>query len=196
MTHRLAWLASLGLMLLLPSTVAFADQAVTIDGVGIQTARAEDMRVFEPYIGRFRSQTHEANKTGKPFHYVVEYRWFDRQHGIVKFAVSTVFPDEGREIPGGEGFYGFDPFASTLYACGFFPNGTSGFGAVSEFDHETSRRVTLTRSMGPDGTPVTVRDEFDLVDADRWSNKTWIRRAGGDWQVMHEGTYSRVKTGS
>jgi hypothetical protein len=173
-----------------PATTPAADRDT------FQIATSEDMRVFDPYIGRFQSKTFTDDTGGTSFHYVVEYAWFDSGHRIVRFTVKTVLPDAGREIPGGEGFYGFDPFNARLYAFGFFPGGVTGFGAVAEFDLETHRRVTRARSQGPDGVATEVRDEFEVVDADTWKNRTSVRRAGGEWQVVYEDTFKRVDPGS
>jgi len=183
-----------GALLAAPFLAAHADTArpARENAATWQRATPEDIHVFDPYIGRFQSKTFHDDSTGRAYHFVVEYRWFDAAQRIVRFSVKTVVPDEGREIEGGVGFYGYDPFHERLYASAFFPNGTTGFGGVSEFDRRTHARVTLARSQNPDGAFIEVRDAFEVIDADTWKNTTSVSRDGGEWKVVYEDTFRRL----
>jgi len=156
-----------------------------------QAATAKDMQVFEPYIGRFRSRAFHDDDRGLDLHYFVEYRWVDSAHSVVRFRVWTRYAD-GTEVPGAEGYYGYDPFHDRLYVLGVFA-GTTGFGAVGEFDPSTRRRVTWARSWGADGVTTYVRDAFEVVDGDRFNDVTLVRRGeDGPWQVVYRDTFTRV----
>jgi hypothetical protein len=157
-----------------------------------QPAQASDMQLFEPYIGTFQSRSFHDDEQNKDFHYLVEYRWFDAGHSIVKFSVRTVVPVDGKDVVNGEGYYGYDAFAGRLYAYAFFTAGMSGFGGVSEFDPKTHRRVTRAHSLGADGHATEVRDEFELVDAQTWKNTTYVSREGGPWQQVYSDTFTRL----
>ncbi len=159
-----------------------------------QIASAEDMRVFDPYIGRFRSKTMRDEQRSTVFHYFVEYRWFDADTTIVRFRVSTVYADDGSEVVNAEGFYGHDPFEQHIYALAAFPWGVTGFGAVGEFDRTTHRRVTWARSM-TDRVVTHVRDVFEVVDANTWTDVTWIRTGPEDeWRIVYQDTFTRVES--
>lgn len=157
-----------------------------------QPAEADDMHVFDPYIGRFRSKTMRDEQRRTDVHYFVEYQWFDVNRSIVRFRVTTVYADDGSEVLNAEGFYGHDPFSGRLYAFAAFPWGASGFGAVGEFDRTSHRRATWARSMTADGVTL-VRDVFEVVDPDTWSDVTWVR-AGADreWRIVYQDTFTRV----
>jgi hypothetical protein len=161
-------------------------------GMSPQRATADDMHVFDPYIGRFRSKTFHDDASGKAFHYVVEYRWFGAQQSIVEFTVSTAV--EGKQTLNARGFYGYDPFNQRLYATAAFSSGVSGFGSVGEFDRKTRRRVTWARSRGPDGPTTYVRDAFEVVDENAWKDVTSVREGEqGEWRVVYEDTFTRIQ---
>lgn len=175
-----------------PSTEG--EQAVTTryDAVP-QRAAADDMRIMAPYIGEFRSATHTFDD-GKTEHYfVVKYEWFDRARTIVRFTISMVIPSQGRTLVNSEGFYGFDPFLERLYVFGAFTHGTSGWGSICEFNHDTGARTVCAKSKSADGVATHVRDAFEVVDDNTWKNKTRVREGErGEWQLVYEGTYTRV----
>lgn len=159
-----------------------------------QRASADDVRVLDPYIGRFRSKTFRDQESGKTLHYVVEYEWFDANRSIAKFTVSTVVDGTGKETINGQGFYGYDPFEERLYVFGAFTSGMSGFGSVGELDRRTHRRVTWARSRNPAGVTVYVRDAFEVVDQDTWKDVTSIREGEtGEWKVVYTDTFTRIE---
>lgn len=159
-----------------------------------QAAIAEDMKIFEPYIGAFRSSTHLFDDGKTEHHFIVSYEWFDQKKSIVKYVVSTVIPSQDRTILNSEGFYGFDPFDNRLYVLGAFRNGMTGFGSVGVFDHESGARETWAKSKGADGGVTYVRDGFQLIDADRWRNTTRIKIGdAGEWKVVSEDVYTRIR---
>ena len=193
---------ALGILLLLlacaPPSETVPDSTPTSDPAGWaawggapQTAEPEDIRVFEPYIGRFRSPTRQDPNRGA-IYFAVHYRWFDTRRSIVHFRVTTVREDDGSETVNAEGFYGHDPFQGHLYAFGAFTWGATGFGAVGSFDPSTRARTTWARSIS--GGEVTwVRDEFEIVDQDTWTDVTWTRTGeDGEWQKVYEDTFTRV----
>jgi hypothetical protein len=173
---------------------AAGDAGFGVDSVTPQPASPEDIHIFDPYIGRFQSkQFHDAQR-GTDLRYLVEYAWFDSTHAIVRFSVSTLYLDDGTRTVNAEGFYGYDPFAGRLYTFGAFSSGLTGFGAVGEFDRTTGRRVTWARSRGQDGVTTWVRDAFELVDPDTWTDVTSIRRSdGGDWRVVYRDRFTRIR---
>jgi len=156
-------------------------------------AAPEDIHVFDPYIGRFRSRLHHDSDLGRDLHYVVEYAWFDSTESIVRFSVSTAYVAGGDSTVNAAGFYGYDPFAQRLYVFGVFGGGMTGFGAVGVFDRGSGRRETWARSRGPDGVTTHVKDLFELVDGDTWSDVTSVRRGPeGPWQVVYRDTFVRI----
>lgn len=158
-----------------------------------QSATRDDIHVFDPYIGRFRSKTLRDEPSGQALYYVAEYAWFDANRSIVKFTISVVNESSGDESINGQGFYGYDPFNERLYVLGAFTFGSTGFGCVGEFDRHTHRRVTWARSQGPDGATIHVRDAFQVVDGNTWKDVTSMKRGeGGEWQVVYEDTFTRI----
>lgn len=157
-------------------------------------ARAEDIHVFDPYIGQFQSMRWHDPDLGKDLLYRVEYSWFDSSRSIVRFRVSTEYLDGSTTLTNAEGFYGYDPFNRRLYTFGVFGSGMTGFGAVGSFDRTTGHRVTWARSKGPDGVTTWVRDAFRMMDPDSWTDETSIRREGtDDWLVVYRDTFTRVR---
>lgn len=176
-----------------PSPLAAAAAVEFGSDTAPQHAVPEDIHVFDPYIGRFQSKKMYDPDLGKELHYIVEYAWFDAGQSIVRFMVSAEYVGDDEASVNAQGYYGFDPFHRRLYTIGFFAAGSTGFGAVGEFDRATGRRVTWARSKGPDGATVYVRDAFEVIDADSWSDVTAIR--GGDdtdWHVVYRDTFTRI----
>lgn len=158
-----------------------------------QSATAEDMKIFTPYIGEFRSPTQTFDDSDVEYYFTVEYQWFDKDKTIVKYVVAMQVPAQERTLVTSEGFYGFDPFNDRLYVFGAFSRGMSGWGAVGRFDHETGARETWAKSIDPDGVLTQVRDAFEVIDADSWKNVTRLRQGDEtEWRVVHEGVYTRV----
>jgi len=158
-----------------------------------QPASPADMKIFEPYIGTFRSENKRFDDSEIEYHFTVSYHWFDQAKTIVKYVVAMEIPVQNRTIINSEGFYGYDPFNENLYVFGAFKRGMTGWGTVGKFDHETGARETWARSMDPDGVVTHVRDTFQRIDADHWANRTFIR-SGDDteWNLVVEDDYSRV----
>lgn len=161
-------------------------------GTAPQDATADDMKLFEHYVGHYRSPAYTFDDGKTDYFNRVDYVWFDPGKTIVKFTVATVIPSMDRIIVTAEGFYGYDPFHHTLYVFGAFSNGTTGWGVVGSFDRETGKREVWANSMGADSIVTHVRDEFEPVDADSWRNRTSVRRGDEtDWTVVHEAIYTR-----
>ncbi len=159
-----------------------------------QHAVPDDIHIFDPYIGRFRSMQFHDDKTGTPFHYIAEYAWFDRNHSIVQFTISVVNETSGKQATTAQGFYGYDPFQERLHVFGAFTSGRTGYGSVGEFDRENNRRVTWVRSKAADGATIDVRDSAQMQDADTWKSVTKTRKgADGDWKVVYEDTFTRIR---
>jgi hypothetical protein len=160
---------------------------------GSRTATADDIHIFDPYIGRFRTKPATTQTSGSGSHFEVEYAWFDAAHSIVKFTVTSVAEATNAPTILTEGFYGFDPFHDQLYTFAAFSWSATGFGSVGEFDRSTGHRVTWARSRNPDGTTTWVRDTFDVIDADSWRNVTSVRQSPQDeWNVVNDEVYVRI----
>ncbi|MGE0353088.1 MAG: hypothetical protein AB7I33_00675 [Gemmatimonadales bacterium] len=158
-----------------------------------QPATADDIHIFDPYIGRFQSMRWHDPDLDKDLHYLVEYRWFDSTRSVVRFKVSTEYLDGSQGVSNAAGFYGYDPFNGRLYTFGVFSSGVTGFGAVGAFDRTTGSRVTWARSKGPDGVTTWVRDAFRMMNPDTWTDETSIRREGSEaWQVVYRDTFTRM----
>lgn len=156
-------------------------------------ATAEDMAVFEPYIGRFRSADHVGENSGTRFHYVIDYRWYDRNRTIVSYALELVVPSEDRTVEIGNGFYWLDRARDRIGVFGVFRDGRSGEGAMGEFDHSDHSRAVWINAIGPDGNPVEVHDAFELLGDGRWANRTHIREPGGEWREIGDDIYTRIE---
>jgi len=160
-----------------------------------QIAKPDDMKIFEPYIGTFRSGSKLFDDSEIEYYFTVTYQWFDKGKTIVKYTVAMEIPEQGRTLVNSEGFYGYDPFNQNLYVFGAFTRGMTGWGAVGKFDHESGNRETWAKSMGPDNVVTHVRDTFQYIDADHWLNRTFIRQdEAGEWKIVVEDDYTRVKT--
>lgn len=160
-----------------------------------QQATVDDVRLFDRYIGKFRSQWSKFDDGTTEYFNTVAYEWFDHEKTIVKFTVATVIPSMDRVIVTAEGFYGYDPFNKRLYVFGAFTNGTTGWGSIGEFNRDTGTRAVWAQSMDANGIVTYVRDEFQPIDADSWKNKTSIRQGDeGDWDVVYEETFTREQS--
>jgi len=172
---------------LMTNSVTAADEAA-------QPASPGDMKIFEPYIGTFRSDTKLFDDSDIEYYFTVSYQWFDQARTIVKYTVAMEIPVQNRTIINSEGFYGYDPFNQNLYVFGAFTRGMTGWGTVGTFDHESGARETWAKSMSPEGVVTHVRDTFQHIDADHWSNKTFLRSGDeAEWKLVVEDAYSRVK---
>lgn len=159
-----------------------------------QSAAPADMKIFEPYIGIFRSESKKFDDSDVEYHFTVSYEWFDQARSIVKYTVAMEIPVQQRTIVNSEGFYGYDPFNENLYVFGAFTRGMTGWGTVGKFDHESGARETWAKSMNPEGVVTLVKDTFQLIDADHWSNKTFLRSGdAAEWRLVVEDVYTRVE---
>jgi len=175
-------------------SLLLAFSACAQDDLSPQAATPEDMRIFEPYIGSFRSESKPFDNSEVEYHFTISYQWFDKPKSIVKYVVAMEIPAQERTLVLSEGFYGYDPFNQQLYVFGAFTRGQSGWGTVGLFDHANGRRETWARSMTPDGKVVHVRDTFERLDDNHWNNKTYVRQGEEpDWKVVSEDHYTRVQ---
>jgi hypothetical protein len=164
----------------------------TIGDASPQHATADDLRLFDRYIGSFRSQVNKFDDGTTEYFNKIVYTWFDHDKTIVKFTVATVIPSLDRVIVTAEGFYGYDPFDKRLYVFGAFTNGTTGWGSIGEFDRDTGVRVVWAQSVNADGVVTHVRDAFEPIDTDSWRNRTSIRLGDEtDWNLVYEETFTR-----
>jgi hypothetical protein len=158
-----------------------------------QPATIDDTRIFARSAGEFRSATQKFDDGVTEYYFTVKYDWFDRNRTIMRVVVSMTVPSQGRTITSLEGFYGYDPFLQQLYVFGAFSDGTTGWGAMGAFDHESGARAVWAVQQGPDGVITHVRDEFALVSENVWKNRTRIcTEDTGAWRLASEGTYTRV----
>ncbi len=171
---------------------SMAALALAVVATAAAGAEPADIRILAPYIGKFRSAAQRFDDGKTEYYYTIEYRWFDRPQTIVQFTVATVIPSQDRVIVNAEGFYGFDPFHDQLYVFAAFAHGVSGWGSICEANPETGARTVCARSMS-DGVVTEVRDGFEMLDADRWRNRTLVRTDGqAEWTLAHEAVYTRV----
>jgi len=162
-------------------------------GTDPQPASAIDMKIFEPYIGTFRSENKRFDDSDIEYHFTVSYRWYDQGKTIVKYTVAMEIPAQDRTIINSEGFYGYDPFNKNLYVFGAFTRGMTGWGTVGKFDHESGDRETWAKSMNPDNVVTHVRDTFQHVDDDHWINRTFVRSGDEpEWTLVVEDQYTRT----
>jgi len=158
-----------------------------------QPATPVDMKIFEPYIGTFKSESKRFDDSDIEYHFTVSYQWYDKAKTIVKYTVAMEIPVQERTTINSEGFYGYDAFNKNLYVFGAFTRGMTGWGTVGKFDHESGNRETWARSMGPDNVVIHVRDTFQHIDTDHWSNRTFLRSGDdSEWELVAEDRYSRV----
>lgn len=158
-----------------------------------QAATPDDIKIFEPYIGKFQSDTRVFDNSDTEYFFTVTYAWFDRDKTIVKYIVAMEIPAQDRVIVNAEGFYGYDPFNERLYVFGAFTRGMTGWGSVGRFDHETGARETWAKSKGPDGVVTHVRDTFERINDNEWRNVTFIRTENETtWRQVVEDHYKRT----
>jgi len=161
---------------------------------GPRPASADDIRIMEPYIGTFRSPTTANEQFGEPTFYEVTYEWVDEGQTSVAVRVTTVGDESSTVHSFLKGFYGFDPVDERLFAAAVFSWGGAGIADLGEFDHATGRRVVHARALGPEGTVIHIRDVFDVIDADRWRDRTYTRVGDeGEWKQVYEDVFTRVK---
>ena len=160
-----------------------------------QSAVAEDMALFEPYIGLFRSQDYTRQSDGARFHFTIDYSWYDVAKSIVAYRIEMVIEgdDMVREI--GEGFYFFDRIESRIGVIGMFRDGRSGRGHMGEFDRRTHARTVWVTGTSPRQPPIEVRDSFELIDENSWRNVTRISSGGeaAEWRVISDSVYTRIE---
>jgi hypothetical protein len=157
-----------------------------------QRASADDIHVFDPYIGRWRSSSGPDDETGGMAHYAIEYQWVDAAQTTVRVRVLTVQDDDGAEQLNLEGFYGYDPFHGQLYVVAVFAQGGTSFGAVGTFDRASHKRSTWGCICNATGGTTYVRDGFQLISDTRWRNRTMVRDGeSGEWRQVYEGIYTR-----
>ncbi|MEZ5921287.1 MAG: hypothetical protein R3C60_08025 [Parvularculaceae bacterium] len=169
-----------------------AAPAAALEADEPQGASPADMRIFEPYIGTFKSSTNKFDDGKTDYYFTLDYHWYDKQKTIVKYTVSMVIPSQDRTIVNSEGFYGYDAFNERLYVFGAFTRGMTGWGSVGRFDHETGARETWAKSKDEQGVTY-VRDTFTLDGDSGWKNKTYLRiNDETEWKVVHEDSYTRI----
>jgi hypothetical protein len=160
--------------------------------VAPQRATPDDMKLFAPYIGTFRSPTYLYDDGKTEHHFTISYQWFDVTKTIVKFAVATVIPSQARSIVNSEGFYWYDPLKRQVMVFGAFTRGATGFGSIAAFDHKARTHTLWATSTDDRGAVTHVRDMFEVIDQDTWKNKTYARIGDeAEWRLVHEGTYTR-----
>jgi hypothetical protein len=157
-----------------------------------QPSVADDIHVFDPYIGTFRTGLQHDSVTGRSWYFTVTYEWFDTPRSIVRYTVTMVEPDSTRSTVLSTGFYGYDGFGRRLFVFGAFRAGQVGFGSVERFDRQTFARTTWAQSMQPDGTVQYVRDHFEVIDADSWHNWTEVHSGDGAWRTVVDEIFTRV----
>lgn len=158
-----------------------------------QSASEEDMQVFAPYIGRFRSEPQRRPSDGAAYHFTVEYSWYDQPQTIVAYKLAMVVPGEEAVTSIGEGFYYFDRVSEHIAVVGVFRDGRSGAGLIGEFDRETHERTVWVTGTAPGQPPVALRDGFELLDEDRWRNVTQVRPPGSnEWRTVSDSVYTRL----
>ena len=164
-----------------------------MDKVQFQKADADDIHIFDPYIGKFRSNTSHNDQIDKDIHFIVEYSWFDQQKTIVKFRLTFVIEEDNKELPNAEGFYWVDPFENRIRHMAAYNFGMSASGGILEFDRDANTRSTRVRSKGPDGVVTNVRDMFEIIDENSWKNTTFIKRDEGEWEQAFSDIYTRIE---
>lgn len=171
--------------------VAGEEHPLDFSDVQWQESTAEDMSLFEPYIGTFRGETYTAD-SGTEFYFTIKYEFYDRNKTVVRYSLQTHLPQSNEVRPLGEGFYMWDVFTSRIKVVGVFRDGRIGSGFMSPYDAETGAREVRIHASNPDGSMTEVRDTFWLIDKNSWGNKTYISNDGTPWQAVSEAVYTRV----
>ncbi len=161
------------------------------ENVKWQKASIEDMHVFSPFIGRFRSKTRFSKNLQRSIHFILEYKWFDELKTTVKLQLSYVIEETKEKVVHSEGFYGFDPSTNRLYLMQIYASGRISFGGLEKFDTKTGRRLARVSSVNKDGASNVVRDEFAVLDKDSWKN-TMYSRGNNEWRVTYEDVFTRI----
>ena len=170
-------------------------QEYCFDGAAPQRATADDIHMFDTYIGRFRGATQQDETSGREFFFTVEYAWFDEGHRTVRYRVALSIVGQQSDRTLSEGFYGYDPFNERVYVLGVFTSGASGFGAVGEFDRAANSRTTWACQIDADGRRIYVRDNMEMIDADSWRNVTRVRQGeDGDWTTITDEVMTRASS--
>ena len=165
--------------------------AQSIDGPS-QSATVDDMALFSPYIGRFRSEDKTSDE-GTIFFYEIHYGWYDRGHTIVSYELTLVVPSQDRRVGIGDGYYYFDRVNNRIGVFGVFPDGRTGLGAMGEFERDTGTRTVWVTGIGRDGVQTQVRDYFEVIDENSWRNATHIRQGEEDWRQIGSDIYTRIE---
>lgn len=157
-----------------------------------RAATIEDMRVLDPYVGRFRSEDKVFDDSDTRYFFVIDYSWYDRNRTILRYSLERHIPSMDRVDGIGDGFYYYDRAKQRIGVFGVFPDGRQGAGSMGEFDPGDHSRAVWVDAFGPDGRPVEVHDAFELVDEDNWRNVTHIKVDGGEWQEIGRDNYTRL----
>lgn len=159
----------------------------------IQSATVDDLQIMAPYIGAFRGGTGTFDDGKTEYYFIVKYDWWGGGRQFVKFTVSMVIPSQQRTLVTSEGFYGLDPLTRRLYVFGVFAGNATGRGFVGVFDRDARSHEAWARSVNSDGAVTWVRDIFEMIDEDRFHNRTLVRADDEtEWRQVHEDTYVRM----
>ncbi|MDX1556691.1 MAG: hypothetical protein R3212_11740, partial [Xanthomonadales bacterium] len=159
----------------------------------VQPATPQDLEIKGPFIGQFRGSTRVFDDGETEYHFVLHYDWWDQEKSVVKYTVNMVIPSQDRSLLRSEGFYGFDRFTGQLMVFGVFSGGMIGQGYIGQFDHQAGTHEIWARSMDAEGVVTWVRDGFEVIDENRWRNRTMMRRGEETgWQEVHQDTYTRI----
>lgn len=156
-------------------------------------ATAEDMALFVPYIGRFRSESYNDGNEGR-FYFVIDYRWYDTRKRIVAYTLEQIFLDKQESRAVGDGFYCYDSLNQKIGVFGAFPDGRTGSDTMGRFDRNNHSRTVWIVGTAPDRPPVEVRDHFEIIDGNSWRNITRIRPKGSKepWREISNDVYTRI----
>ena len=158
-----------------------------------QSAKASDMQVFAPYIGRFKSETSFHPQLKKNIHFIIDYDWFDRSHKIVAYRVSYFIEDENKLVINAQGYYGYDSIDKKLFNVQVNVFGGSSFGWIKNFDVSSHTRENFGRFVDQKGRLTYIRDVFKVVDKNSWSNVTYRRLESEEkWQQLSAETFTRT----
>lgn len=155
-------------------------------------ASRDDTSFFDYYVGEFHSDRLEFDDEETEYYFALRYDWFDQAKSTLEYSVTMVIPEQDREVPRSEGFYGYDPFEARIIAVGAFRQFGVTLAVLEHSDPDAGTRRMLGRVQRPDGAVTLISDQFEIVDEDTFHNRAFAcTTATREWAQVYEGTYTR-----
>jgi len=155
-------------------------------------ATADDTAFFESYVGEFHSDRLTFDDSDTEYYFSLRYDWVDPARTTLKYSVTMVIPDQGREVLNSEGYYGFDPFEQRIFIASAFKRLGLSLAVLEHSDPDAGERRMLGRIQRPDGNVTLVSDQFEWIDDNTFQNRAYTcTTETGEWTQVYEGVYTR-----